>query len=100
MTYSSLHISWKAVGTGQGVGLSWARTRGPQPWGCLSRTWTPLLTAGFHLLSRALTRVALRAGSLAHAETALPARVTRLGAQAPCVPWPPLAISGYERRKV
>lgn len=72
----------------------------PQTQGCISSTWTPLLTAGFHLLSCALARVALRAGSLAHAEATLPARVTCLGAQAPRVPRPPLAVSGYERREV
>lgn len=98
ITYSSRHISWKAAGTGQGVGLSWARTHGPSP-RVTNSTWTPLLTAGLHLLACALTRVALCARSLAHAEAALPARVTRLGAQAPCVPRPPLAIGGYEKRE-
>lgn len=81
ITYSSLHISWKAAGTV--TGLSRPPGLFPAPQGPAGNTWTPLLAAGFHFLSGALAGVALRARGLAHAEATLPARVTSLGAQAP-----------------
>ena len=59
----------------------------------MPHTWALLLVAGLHLLATALAGVALHAGALAHAEAALPARVAGLGAEAPVVPRPPLAVS-------
>lgn len=55
-------------------------------------TWAFLLIARLYFLPAALTRVALHACPLAHAETSLPARVARLGAQTPVVPWSPRAV--------
>lgn len=59
----------------------------------VSPTWTLLLVAGLHLLAAALAGVALHACALAHAEPALPAGVTRLGAEAPVVPGTPFTVS-------
>lgn len=70
------------------------RTCPPKPQGPVGHTWTPLLTAGLHLLPGALAGVALSTRGLAHAEAALPTCVTCLGTQAPRIPRPPLAICG------
>lgn len=55
-------------------------------------TWAFLLVARLDFLPAALAWVALHARPLAHAETSLPARVTRLGAQTPVVPGAPRAV--------